>query len=86
MIIVPSHIERHRTASAARFPRHPRLIARVLLLLLLLISAVPASAQPRSYDFAHLSIEEGLSQSSVQQILQDRQGFIWLATQDGLNR
>ncbi len=36
--------------------------------------------------FQHYGLEEGLSQSSVQAILQDAQGYLWLGTQDGLNR
>ena len=36
--------------------------------------------------FERLSMEEGLSQSVVDCILQDRYGFMWFATQDGLNR
>jgi two-component system sensor histidine kinase ChiS len=36
--------------------------------------------------FEHLSLEQGLSQSVVTAILQDRKGFLWLGTQDGLNR
>jgi len=36
--------------------------------------------------FSHLNLEEGLSQSSVKCILQDQRGFIWLGTEDGLNR
>ena len=36
--------------------------------------------------FEHLSLAQGLSQSSVFCILQDSRGFLWVCTQDGLNR
>ena len=36
--------------------------------------------------FAHLTTNDGLSQSNVTEILQDRRGFMWFATRDGLNR
>jgi len=36
--------------------------------------------------FEQISLEEGLSQSVVNAILQDRQGFLWVGTDDGLNR
>ncbi|MBN2198947.1 MAG: diguanylate cyclase [Candidatus Aminicenantes bacterium] len=36
--------------------------------------------------FRRYSIDHGLSQNSVYAIVQDRQGFMWFATQDGLNR
>ena len=36
--------------------------------------------------FSHISTAEGLSQSYVFSIAQDKEGFIWVATQDGLNR
>ena len=36
--------------------------------------------------FKRLSIDEGLSASSVNTIFQDSQDFIWIGTQDGLNR
>jgi ligand-binding sensor domain-containing protein/signal transduction histidine kinase len=38
------------------------------------------------FRFENLDQEDGLSQSSVNTILQDQQGFMWFGTQDGLNR
>lgn len=40
-------------------------------------------AQPKSH-ITHYSLEEGLSQRDIMDILQDRKGFMWLATWDGL--
>ena len=36
--------------------------------------------------FENLSLEDGLSQSTVYSIAQDRTGFMWFGTQSGLNR
>ena len=36
--------------------------------------------------FQNFSINDGLSQSSVSDILQDETGYLWVCTQDGLNR
>lgn len=36
--------------------------------------------------FAQFSLEEGLSSNLVQAVLQDRQGFIWFGTLEGLNK
>ena len=40
----------------------------------------------QSVDFEHISLAQGLSQSSVYAITQDKYGFLWFATQDGLDR
>jgi ligand-binding sensor domain-containing protein len=36
--------------------------------------------------FSHLTIADGLSQTSVETIFQDHSGFMWFGTHDGLNR
>ena len=38
------------------------------------------------YYFKNLSVQNGLSQNTVNAILQDKQGFMWFGTKDGLNR
>jgi two-component system sensor histidine kinase ChiS len=43
-------------------------------------------ADGSSYKFQHISIEQGLSQSSVFCLLQDSKGFMWFGTEDGLNK
>ncbi len=43
-------------------------------------------AQFKDVQFEHLTIDDGLSNNTVQCILQDRQGFMWFGTSDGLNR
>ncbi len=56
--------------------------------LLLLAGLLPAAlrAQTPTIAFESISLEQGLSQNTVNCILQDRVGFLWLGTQDGLNR
>lgn len=50
----------------------------------LLPFAAWSQTDPR--DLEYLSIENGLSQSTVKAIVQDAEGFMWFGTQDGLNR
>lgn len=37
-------------------------------------------------NFLHFTSENGLSQNTIRAILQDRTGFLWFATEEGLNR
>ena len=57
---------------------------RLFFILLLMVSlAVSAGEQ---YVVKHYSIEDGLSQNTVMAILQDKQGYMWFGTWNGLNR
>ena len=58
----------------------------IWLLYLLIISCTNLYANPPKLNFKHISIEEGLSNSTIETIYQDKRGFIWFGTRDGLNR
>lgn len=55
-----------------------------IVLTLLIIFSIPAWGI--SHNFAHLTIKEGLSQSTIKSIHQDYKGFIWFGSADGLNK
>lgn len=61
-----------------------RILVHQLVAALLLLGYVSVSGQPLA--FKKLTIHEGLSQNSVNEIQFDRDGFLWAATADGLNR
>jgi ligand-binding sensor domain-containing protein/signal transduction histidine kinase len=48
--------------------------------------ALPNTPYSQNIRFEQFSLEEGLSQSVVNVVLQDRKGFLWVGTEDGLNR
>ena len=56
-----------------------------LAVILFCFSAFNVFAQ-HDVKFTHLTNLDGLSQSMVQAIVKDKYGFMWFATQDGLNR
>lgn len=59
-----------------------KILAWTTIVLLLTFST---HAQDR-YDFRHYEVENGLSNNNVLCILQDKKGFMWFGTRDGLNR
>lgn len=71
--------------------KHKRFFAKLQLVThrLVFLSVCLCYLQSRAQDnirFQNLDINTGLSQSSALAIAQDEIGFIWIATQDGLNR
>ncbi|MBN2116487.1 MAG: hypothetical protein JW730_07950 [Anaerolineales bacterium] len=49
-------------------------------------SARPSHAPGSAVRFEHITVQDGLSQNAALAIFQDRRGFLWIGTQDGLNR
>ena len=59
----------------------------ILTFLTLALSTANTSfSQENKIRLNHFSIDQGLSQSSANCMVQDSLGFIWIGTQDGLNR
>jgi ligand-binding sensor domain-containing protein len=52
----------------------------------ILICSLTIYTAKAQYFFQRLSSADGLSQSTVQSIIQDHKGFMWFGTMDGLNR
>lgn len=79
-----------RQSSPFRPPEPVRTLASALIFALSLVSGLgTTSTFARSnlpMHFSNLGTDQGLSQGTVNAILQDDQGFIWLATADGLDR
>ena len=59
---------------------------RLIVFMLLMCPVVVAKAQEDAFKFDRYGVQEGLSQGTVWDILQDSKGFWWFATSDGLNR
>jgi len=57
-----------------------------ILILILFIGLSGLKAQFLRMRFDHLSVSQGLSQSSVSSMVQDKHGFMWFATLDGLGK
>ena len=61
-------------------------LASALLLTLTATASWGSEVQGKSIRFQRLSLESGLSQTFVTSASQDREGFMWFGTQEGLNR
>lgn len=58
----------------------------VLLVALFIQTFLGGSLKAQTLNFKHFTTDDGLPENTGQALLQDRQGFIWIGTQNGLVR
>jgi ligand-binding sensor domain-containing protein len=63
-----------------------RLLLGLAMLGLLITGQTALAGMDHAYRFLNLSRDHGLAQAAVNDLIQDPDGFLWVATPDGLNR
>jgi ligand-binding sensor domain-containing protein len=53
---------------------------------IILMALLPAFATAQDYSYRHYDIQQGLANSTVYCMLQDKQGFLWFGTETGVSR
>lgn len=63
-----------------------RIFPFIYVFIFSLFGVVKAQSLPHGLTFNSFTTQHGLSNNKINTILQDKAGFIWIATEDGLNR
>lgn len=61
-------------------------IKHLKLIAFLILGCIGSPSAQQQLGFQHLDLDQGISHSLVTDMIQDNKGFIWIGTQDGLNR
>jgi ligand-binding sensor domain-containing protein/signal transduction histidine kinase/DNA-binding response OmpR family regulator len=61
-------------------------VRNLIFTLLFLFHALAGICQSKSYYFKNYQVSDGLSGNMINDLIQDKKGFIWLASRNGLNR
>ena len=67
-----------------------RKVIGLIIIVITIISILPlrvlGSSKDELINFKRITTEDGLSQTTVEYMYKDKQGYIWIGTNDGLNR
>ena len=66
--------------------RHNNLKLSIILLFIFIFSCTFKVQALDNIQFQRMTVEDGLSQSTINAIIQDSKGYIWIGTNDGLDR
>ena len=68
--------------------KYPALFCTLLAIVILFLSCqtFPQNNIPEKIQIKHITKEDGLSDTYIQCLIQDRQGFIWIGVPEGLHR
>jgi ligand-binding sensor domain-containing protein/signal transduction histidine kinase len=61
-------------------------LVKALSVMMMFASSLLCAQEINTVRFQRYGVDDGLSQTTIRALHQDRKGFVWLATQDGLNR
>ncbi|GGD18662.1 hybrid sensor histidine kinase/response regulator [Hyunsoonleella pacifica] len=56
------------------------------ILITLFVAIVFSNLSGQEMNFYHYGLDDGISQTTIRSILKDSNGFLWIGTQEGLNR
>ena len=66
--------------------RHIKKVLAMVCILSCINVSTSYANMVENYNFKNITIEDGLSQSTVETIYQDSKGYIWIGTNDGRER
>ncbi len=76
----------HCPSKIAHSVFNERTLIKYFLLILFSLGLATVYAQVTNFRFEHLTVADGLSQAQPNCFFQDSEGYLWIGTQDGLNR